>query len=191
MTAREYLMKDLHKPTFKVEKAQSELLCMREDMAMENSLSVEEKYKAEIADTMEYLTSLTAVDEVTNQPLGKREVFFTAETKASLLQDRKAKHIKTNWRALKRMKLNHIFSFSDKILNGYYSGFLASILCSTELHILDCFPCMEKRIYWIPSSKCKFCCDKEPYPIYDDYKSLLNIYKKPRDSIRHYIVTSF
>lgn len=215
MTAKEFLLSDLENKNFKVEKPENELLALREEIVAEEDGTAPTQKLAEddemadipdsaddvdcnvcIADTMAFLEGLAVDDKIWDdshlEPM--KDVPYdpldgvSKKLQAVLQSGRRNYSVKCNLRAMKKMKSNHLYFATDKLFNGYYQGFMATVLCE-NLHIIEAFPCREKRLYWLPSRYCKFCQVKAKYPTYADYKSLDRMYKtKDCSKMKHYVI---
>lgn len=78
---------------------------------------------------------------------------------------------KCNIGAYNAMKNQWIQYFQMKLGNGYYNGNLAISRCSKCTFIIECFPCKEKRHYYVPASMCEICTKKEQMLTANQFKA--------------------
>ena len=67
--------------------------------------------------------------------------------------------------------------YETKIRNGFYTGFMASILCENCESILGCHPSPYKRVYWVSSARCKYCKSEAQTVSFEDLKYLNNLHE--------------
>lgn len=63
----------------------------------------------------------------------------------------------TNYKALRAIRLRNLYYYNSSCRNGYYRGFLSTVICQKCDAVLDCFPSKFKRIFLIPMSACPLC----------------------------------
>lgn len=78
---------------------------------------------------------------------------------------------------VKRFKRQCYKEYETKIRNGFYTGFMASVLCIGCESIHDCIPSPYKRIIWIPSEKCIYCKGKFQPVNFKDLRYLWNLHE--------------
>lgn len=62
-----------------------------------------------------------------------------------------------DYRCIKLLKRSYLGYFSDKLQNCFYTGFMATMKCLKCGMIIDSFPCLEKRIYYVDTKHCPYC----------------------------------
>ena len=72
-------------------------------------------------------------------------------------------------KAIKIMKARYLNYYKIKLENGFYSGFMGTIICENCRMILDAYPCREKRLYWVQKGNCPYCADALKVPSHEDY----------------------
>jgi len=44
-----------------------------------------------------------------------------------------------------------------ELLNGFYSGFVSTVVCHSCEAVLDTYPSLCKNVYWVKKEKCIYC----------------------------------
>lgn len=78
---------------------------------------------------------------------------------------------------IKRYKRQCYKEYETKIRNGFYTGFVTSVLCETCENVLDCIPSPYKRLIWLPSAKCIYCNGKFQPVNFEDLRYLWNLHE--------------
>jgi len=63
----------------------------------------------------------------------------------------------TSYQSLRATRQRSLYYYNTSIRNGYYSGFLSSVICQDCMVVLDCFPSKFKRVFLIPAAACPLC----------------------------------
>lgn len=78
---------------------------------------------------------------------------------------------------LKRYKRQCYKEYEAKIRNGFYTGFMTSVLCIGCESVLDCIPSPYKRVVWLPVEKCIYCKGKFEPVNFEDLRYLWNLHE--------------
>ena len=73
-------------------------------------------------------------------------------------------------KSLKLFKRKMIANYGNKMRNGFYTGFIACVICRNCLLTLDAFPCYNKRTYWCNKDMCCYCKKITDLPSTKDYE---------------------
>ena len=77
---------------------------------------------------------------------------------------------KFEYKAIKKLKSISLSYYEIKLKNGFYTGFMATIICSKCRTILDSFPLWEKRLLYVSYEHCMYCTGPMFRPSIENYK---------------------
>lgn len=72
----------------------------------------------------------------------------------------------------KKFKRQSYKRYESEIRNGFYTGFVTSMVCFDCESVLGCHPSPYKRIYWVPKERCIYCKKKYTTVTFADLKYL-------------------
>lgn len=154
-----------------------------------------------VEDTMSYITGL-------NEDDFKRIFVDNVSIQAASLLNINAKHTEVHripidqmkyedakkgaykwpvhYKDVKSIKRQYYMYFRAELLNGFHSGFMAIVACHKCEAVLDAWPCLYKRIFWLSSRRCAYCKGVYPRYSYRDMKVLEECSKsRSKDNTQH------
>lgn len=118
-----------------------------------------EKYGKDVDDTMSFITAKDFMDNKDEWRLHYKQQLRCNETLSTVKMHafNAEKSIRCNVATYYANKCKWLQYFAREINRGYYNGNLAFARCTYCAHVIDAFPCKEKRIYQMPKKECPFC----------------------------------
>jgi len=123
-----------------------------------------------LEDTQDFLINLPSTEFL---KLFEEDIIYSTDDEAvishekfkpcKILQDsfdevKKACHFNTvKYSDYAVIKRQYNTFYRETLMNGFFTGFTAVVACYECNAVLDSFPCIYKRIFWIPKDRCRYC----------------------------------